>query len=61
MNDLKFAEELRKWWAFDDAQQHTHNWHSRESFIEDVLPVLLRSVRQEVIDALNIARSPQGR
>lgn len=37
----EFANELRKWWSFDDHQQHTHSWHSREDFIERVLPKLL--------------------
>lgn len=37
-----FAEELRKWWSFDDRQQHTHSWHSREDFIAKKLPELLR-------------------
>lgn len=36
-----FAEELRKWWRFDDRQQHTHSWHDREDFIEKKLPELL--------------------
>jgi hypothetical protein len=36
----KFAEELRKWWSFDDRQIHTHTWHSREDFIVEVLPGL---------------------
>lgn len=25
---------LRNWWSFDEAQQHTHSWHSREDYIE---------------------------
>jgi hypothetical protein len=37
----KFAAELRKWWSFDDRQMHTHSWHSREDFIERILPKLL--------------------
>lgn len=36
-----FANELRKWWSFDDGQQHTHSWHSREDFIKDKLPSLI--------------------
>ncbi len=36
-----FAEALRKWWSFDDHQQHTHSWHTREDFIEKMLPKLL--------------------
>lgn len=40
----QFAEVLREWWAFDDHQQHTHSWHTREDFIEDKLPELLASV-----------------
>jgi hypothetical protein len=35
------ADELRKWWSFDDRQQHTHSWHDRENFIERKLPELL--------------------
>lgn len=38
---LRFADELRKWWSFDDGQMHTHSWHSREDFIERELPKLL--------------------
>lgn len=38
----RFAEELRKWWSFDDDQQHTHSWHTREDFIKDKLPELLK-------------------
>lgn len=37
----RIATELRKWWSFDSGQQHTHTWHSREDFIDDVLPKLL--------------------
>lgn len=36
-----FANELRKWWSFDDRQFHTHSWHAREDFIKDRLPDLL--------------------
>lgn len=36
-----FAAELRDWWSFDERQQHTHSWHSRENFIETRLPLLL--------------------
>lgn len=39
-----FAEELRKWWSFNDHQIHTHSWHTREDFIEKRLPELLRRV-----------------
>lgn len=42
MNAIQyFAGELRKWWSFDDRQHHTHSWHSREDFIERMLPALL--------------------
>ena len=37
-----FAEELRKWWSFDERQHHTHSWHDRENFIERKLPELLK-------------------
>lgn len=47
MSDRQFAEELRKWWSFDDRQVHTHSWHSRENFIENELPKLLARVREE--------------
>ena len=46
-----FADELRKWWAFDDRQQHTHSWHGREDFIKDKLPELLRG-------AVNLKKRP---
>jgi len=39
-----FADELRKWWSFDDRQHHTHSWHSREDFIEKKLPELIASI-----------------
>jgi hypothetical protein len=39
-----FAEELRKWWRFDDRQQHTHSWHDREDFIERKLPELIARI-----------------
>lgn len=35
------AAELRCWWSFDERQQHTHSWHTREDFIERRLPELL--------------------
>lgn len=41
--NILFANELRKWWSFDDRQMHTHSWHSREDFIERKLPELLRA------------------
>jgi hypothetical protein len=41
-----FAQELRKWWSFDNGQQHTHSWHSREDFIEKRLPALLSAERE---------------
>jgi hypothetical protein len=27
-------EMIRNWWSFDDKQQHTHSYHSREDFIK---------------------------
>lgn len=48
MTDKEFADELRKWWSFDDGQQHTHTWHSREDFISQRLPHLLAAVRPAV-------------
>ena len=39
-----FANELRKWWSFDDGQMHTHSWHSREDFIKIKLPGMLSAV-----------------
>lgn len=50
MTTNEFAEELRKYWSFDDRQVHTHTWHSREDFIERVLPDLLDDVREEAIN-----------
>jgi hypothetical protein len=44
------AEELRKWWSFDDRQHHTHSWHDRETFIELKLPELLRDVELKTSD-----------
>lgn len=41
-----FATELRKWWSFDENQQHTHNWHSREDFIEQKLPQLIAQAEE---------------
>jgi len=49
MTTEEFADELRKWWSFDDHQIHTHSWHSREDFIEQILPKLLKIVRIEPI------------
>lgn len=43
--EMEFADELRKWWSFDDGQMHTHSWHSREDFIAKRLPELLAAVR----------------
>ena len=39
-----FAAELRQWWTFDNQQQHTHSWHSREDFIQKRLPALLAGI-----------------
>lgn len=36
----ELSRELRDWWSFDERQQHTHSWHTREDFIER-LPKLL--------------------
>jgi hypothetical protein len=41
MSYATFAEELRKWWSFDDRQVHTHSWHSREDFIKDKMCELI--------------------
>lgn len=49
MTHEEFADELRKWWSFDDRQQHTHSWHSREDFIEKALPKLLARYSQDAI------------
>jgi|307.fasta_scaffold3496409_1 hypothetical protein len=38
---LAFADELYKWWTFDDLQQPTSSWQAREDFITQVLPDLL--------------------
>jgi hypothetical protein len=42
-----FADELRKWWSFDDRQFHTHSWHTREDFTKEKLPELLAAQRLE--------------
>lgn len=66
-----FADELRKWWSFDDRQRHTHSWHSREDFIEKKLPALLSSNRddrialadeiiQEIVECYDNARRDEG-
>lgn len=39
-----FANELRKWWSFDDGQMHTHSWHDRENFIKRRLPEMVAGV-----------------
>lgn len=39
-----FANELRKWWSFDDGQMHIHSWHDRENFIKRKLPEMLSGV-----------------
>lgn len=49
MNTIQeFADELRKWWTFDDRQVHTHSWHAREDFIERRLPELLSADWQPI-------------
>jgi len=47
-----FAVELRKYWSFNDGQRHTHTWHSREDFIEQKLPALVRAVVDAVGEVL---------
>lgn len=44
---LRFADELRKWWRFDNEQQHTHSWHDREDFISQKLPAIIDQIRAE--------------
>lgn len=29
-------DTIRKYWSFDEHQQHTHSWHSREDCIEEI-------------------------
>jgi hypothetical protein len=41
----KLADELRKYWSFDNDQMHTHSWHDRENFIERVLPKWMDALR----------------
>lgn len=64
-----FAEVLRKWWSFDDNQQHTHSWHSREDFIKRELPKFLaappasaevREVLEAALRHLDNSDSPGG-
>lgn len=50
MTNDEFAAELRKWWAFDDRQVHTHSWHTREDFIKEKLPELLHRVKEEAVN-----------
>lgn len=50
MTDHDFANELRKWWSFDDHQRHTHSWHSREDFIGNKLPSLAAGDTQHARD-----------
>jgi hypothetical protein len=57
---MDFAEELRKWWSFDDRQQHTHSWHDRENFIEKKLPELLKAERASAINPAANAAAPGG-
>lgn len=49
MTTEEFAAALRTYWSFDERQQHTNSWHSREDFIEKVLPDLLDDFAQERI------------
>ena len=49
MSNKSFADELRKWWSFDDGQQHTHSWHTREDFIEKKLADLLDAERRDAM------------
>lgn len=44
------ARELRLWWSFDDRQQHTHSWHTREDFIERALPDLMDNALTAALD-----------
>ena len=34
----QFTNKLREWWKFDDHQQHCSTWHTREDFIDKILP-----------------------
>ena len=52
----RFADELRKWWSFDNGQVHTHTWHSREDFIEKALPKLLSQTLAFRLAATNVER-----
>ena len=44
------ADELRKWWSFDNHQNHTHSWHCREDFIQKELPRLTTQHADEVAE-----------
>lgn len=58
----QFADELRKWWSFDDGQVHMHTWHDREDFIAKKLPELLAAPlpAQEVTDGCYDCKRPYG-
>lgn len=32
----ELPDKLREWWSFDSGQQHTHTWHDREEFVENL-------------------------
>lgn len=35
------VEELvNKYWTFDEFQQHTHSWHSKQGFLDDIKALL---------------------
>lgn len=39
----KLSAALREWWSFNEQQQHTHSWHTREDFIEK-LPAIIEDM-----------------
>lgn len=52
---VELGTDLRKWWNFNDAQQHRHSWHDREDFIDKVLPKILEAKITEAWEAGEMA------
>ena len=62
---MSMIDTIRAYWTFSDNQVHTHTWHEREGFIEEVwLPlrdaigavILAADAKDQPTTSVNIPR-----
>jgi hypothetical protein len=61
VTDKEFADELHKWWSFDDRQFHTDCWHSLQRWIKNHSQILPKHSREFHLARETVRSDRKGR